>query len=224
MRYGNSETQNRKVVIPFANRKGITITTSELVRSVHEKVPSVCKLFNQYGQVQGGYYVYTFSHLKDLGVIRELRLEVTFGSKDDKGETKSSVSGGGGGGGDSSTAGDTRSESAAGKTNEDGAADKSFVEKNNNSSNDEERLSADTVKKVSASLSYEFSTKGGVFKVTSVFQKAYVLDVVSFTVSELQHVMKMGDTAFEPKGSHTSYGTSDLLKLVEALCLKSLLL
>ena len=87
-----------------------------------------------------------------------------------------------------------------------------------------ERLSSDTVKKVTASLEYEFATRGGLFKVTTVFQKTYVLDTVSFTVSELQHAMKMGDTAFEPKGTHTSYGTTDLLKLVEALCLKSLLL
>jgi hypothetical protein len=48
--------------------------------------------------------------------------------------------------------------------------------------------------------------------------------MVRFQVMELQKTMKMGDAAFEPKGSHTSYGTADLLKLVESMTMKSLLL
>ena len=51
VRYGNHMTQNRLLITPFANRKGIKLTKSNLVRSVHEKVNQICTVFNKYGQV-----------------------------------------------------------------------------------------------------------------------------------------------------------------------------
>ena len=177
IRYGSKETQNRQLVMPFAKRKGVSLTRSDLVRSIHEKTSSICTTFNKYGQVHGKHYVYKFSYLKELGVIRELRLI----------------------------------------TNNDNAMDDTSVLSI-------EKLTATEVKNVKANLDYKFNSRDGIFEVACVYKQLYVIDMVRFQVMELQKTMKMGDAAFEPKGSHTSYGTADLLKLVESMTMKSLLL
>ena len=87
-----------------------------------------------------------------------------------------------------------------------------------------EKLTSQDIKTITKNLEYEFRSKGGVFEVACIYRKSYVIDMVEFQVLELQKAMKMGDAAFEPEGSHTSYSVSELLKLVEDLCLKSLLL
>ena len=187
VRYGIKESQNRQLVVPVANRKGILLTKADLVRSVHEKVPKITSTMNKYGQVHGGHYVYPYSRLKDLGVIRELRLDVPV-----------------------SNGGETTATAASSEKN---AAVTLY-----------EKLDPNDVKIIMKSLEYEFTIQGGVINIICVYSKSYVIDIVQFPVLALQKAMKIGEAAFEPNGSHTSYGTSDLLKLVMDISLRSLLL
>jgi hypothetical protein len=184
IRYGCESTQNRQLVLPFAKRKGIKLTRSDLVRSVHERVSSICSTFNKFGQVHGKHYAYKYNFLKDSGVIRELRLiENVMNSANDDADKSSSLF-----------------SAAVGK------------------------LTANEVKIIVNNLEYKFNSRDGIFEIACVYKKYYVIDMVSFKVLDLQKTMKMGDTAFDPKGSHTSYGTADLLKLVLKITMNSLLL
>lgn len=233
IRYGNGATQNRKMVIPLALRKGMRLTNPDLVRSTHPPVPSITATFNRYGQVHGIRCRYKYSKLKIKGVIRELRL-----LSQDSASLNSSP------GADNRTGfmnqgGGEDSKGASSSQSIDSASDNNGVSKvEDSNSNDivgEVTFSGGAsrkglgmidrriMKKIMSRLEYEFTARAGRFQVLTVYKKNFIVNRVHFRTLDLRHNANIGEAAFEPGGSHTSYGTNELLKLVEEMTMQALL-
>ena len=250
VRYGNGATQNRNLVIPLALRKGVRLTNPDLVRSKHPRVSSINATFNRYGQVHGIRCTYSYNVLKNKGVIRELRLVAGAGMGFGGSPIADVATRAGGGGG----AGDAGGNSATGKqgtsesktsneqtkdTTADTSGDRNAGEDGDGGSGDEDDSSGAgagpkrkglgvierrLMKKIMSRLIYEFTAKAGQFDVLTVYNKTFIVNRIRFTTLDLQRKARIGEAAFEPRGTHTSYGTNPLLKLVEEMTMQALLL
>lgn len=73
-------------------------------------------------------------------------------------------------------------------------------------------------------LRYEFAGHGGIFRVSTVYNQNYVIDVVDIGMSTIRRLVKIGELSYEPKGSYTAFNTKQLLTLIEDMMMTSLLL
>jgi hypothetical protein len=248
VRYGNGATQNRKMVIPLALRKGVRLTNPDLVRSKHPRVSAINATFNRYGQVHGIRCKYSYSMLKTKGIIRELRLVsgagMGFGDSPTAGSSavSGSVTGGGVGGGAASAGGQGRAEGGGSKeetkdTNAGPSADAGEDGDGNNEGGDNGDgdgaapkrkglgiIERRVMKKIMGRLVYDFTARAGRFDVITVYNKTFIVNRIQFKTLDLQSKARIGEAAFEPRGTHTSYGTNELLKLVEEMTMQALLL
>jgi hypothetical protein len=80
------------------------------------------------------------------------------------------------------------------------------------------------MKKIMGRLVYDFTARAGRFDVITVYNKTFIVNRIQFKTLDLQSKARIGEAAFEPRGTHTSYGTNELLKLVEEMTMQALLL
>lgn len=232
VRYGISATQNRTTVIPLALRKGINLTKPNLVQSRHPRVSSIKATFNQYGQVHGIHCKYSYKVLKKKGVVREVRLVSEAGSNfgQDKDEQNAS-------------------EGRALNSRSKGIANENVLH-----SNEKEGFSSDphahneadgnatdvgaatterkglgmidhrVMKRILNRIIYEFTARAGEIEVITVYSKSFIVNRTKFKTLDLQQIARIGEAAFEPQNTCTSFGTVALLKLVEEMTMQALLL
>ena len=80
------------------------------------------------------------------------------------------------------------------------------------------------MKKIMSRLEYEFTARAGRFQVLTVYKKSFIVNRIHFRTLDLRHKVNIGEAAFEPGGSYTSFSTNELLKLVEEMTMQALLL